>query len=123
MKKILSFIVAFMALTLPMSVHASDDKSTPQPITLSSHADNNKPNPKPRRAQMRIPVEAWYEADTETISIIYYGDATGEVNLYLNGQLIESSFDINTTFTVSEAGFYTIEIKTESWTATGSIEI
>ena len=112
-----------MACALAVTAQASDDKSTPIPIAINTLPDNTKPKPPIHRSPMRIPVEAWYEADTETISIIYYGDATGEANLYLNGQLIESSSNINTTFTVSEAGFYTIEIMTESWTATGNIEI
>ena len=72
---------------------------------------------------MHIPVEAWYDAEADTISIIYYGEDEGEVNLYRDGQLIDSSSEISTTFSISESGFYTIEINTEAWTATGDIEI
>lgn len=123
MKKIFSIIIAFMALALPVLAQESDGKPKSQPVTLSTHTLDNKPNETIPRAPMRIPVEAWYDADTDTISIIYYGEATGEVNLYRDEQLIDSSSEINTTFQIAESGFYTIEINTEAWSASGSIEI
>ena len=123
MKKIFTIIIAFLALALPILAQGADGKPTSTPIELSTHPDICKPNPTVHRSPMRIPVEAWYDAAAETISILYYGDETGEANLYLNGQLIESSSEINTTFSASKSGFYTIEITTDSWTATGTIEI
>lgn len=123
MKKIFTIILAFMALTLPMAAKESADSSTPRPIILDFHPDNDNPNPTIHRAPMRICVEAWYDAATSTLSIIYDGEAEGEVALYSDGELIDSSSAINTTFFVSEAGFYTVEITTDSWTAIGNIEI
>ncbi|MDE6341449.1 MAG: hypothetical protein K2K93_03960 [Muribaculaceae bacterium] len=72
---------------------------------------------------MRIAIEAWYEASSETFFIYYAGEATGVVNLYLDGSLLETSDDINTSFLVAKHGTYTIEIITDSWCAIGSIEI
>ena len=123
MKKIITSIIAFMALALPITALESSGKSSSTPIALNIPPIKNKPNPTIHRAPMRIPVEAWYDADTDTISIIYYGEATGEVNLYRDEQLIDSSSEINTTFQIAESGFYTIEINTEAWSASGSIEI
>ncbi|MDE6192644.1 MAG: hypothetical protein K2M83_01495 [Muribaculaceae bacterium] len=123
MKKILTTILAFMALALPMTAQESDGKSTSKSIIISSHTLNDDTNPTVLRAPMHIPVEAWYDAEADTISIIYYGEDEGEVNLYRDGQLIDSSSEISTTFSISESGFYTIEINTDSWTATGSLEI
>ena len=123
MKKILTTILAFMALALPMTAQESDCKSTSKSIIISSHTLNDDTNPTVLRAPMHIPVEAWYDAEADTISIIYYGEDEGEVNLYRDGQLIDSSSEISTTFSISESGFYTIEINTDSWTATGSLEI
>lgn len=123
MKKIFPLIIAFMALVLPTTANASDDKSTPQPIILSTHPRDNEPNPIIPRAPMSIPAEAWYDTMLETISIIYYGEADGKVDLYKDGQLIESTDNINTTFQTDGPGLYTIEITTESWNAIGSIEI
>ena len=71
MKKIFSKILAFMAIALPLSTQASDDKPTPTPIILKSIPIDPTPNPKPHRVPMRVEVEAWYEPTTETISIIY----------------------------------------------------
>lgn len=123
MKKIFTLIVACMALALPMTAQESDGNSKPKPVVLSTHADNSDPNPTIHRAPMRVCVEAWYDILSETITIIYDGDASGEVLLYRDGALLETSSDINTTFAVSESGFYTIEIITEGWTAIGNLEI
>ena len=123
MKKILTTILAFMALALPMTAQESSGKSSSTPIAIHIPPIINKPKPIIHRAPMHIPVEAWYDAEADTISIIYYGEAEGEVNLYRDGQLIDSSSEISTTFHISESGFYTIEINTEAWTATGDIEI
>lgn len=123
MKKIFTIILACMALTFPMTAQESNGKSKSKPVILSTHPLNDRPNPTIHRAPMHIPVEAWYDAEADTISIIYYGEDEGEVNLYREGQLIDSSSEISTTFSISESGFYTIEINTDSWTATGSLEI
>lgn len=58
MRKIFTFIIAFMALALPITVLASDDKSTSKPIILSSHQEDDIPQNPIHRAPMRIPVEA-----------------------------------------------------------------
>lgn len=69
MKKIITSIIAFMALALPITALESSGKSSSTPIALNIPPIKNKPNPTIHRAPMRIPVEAWYDADTDTISI------------------------------------------------------
>ncbi len=123
MKKIFTLIVACMPLALPMTAQESDGNSKPTPVVPTTPADNSDPNPTIHRAPMRVCVEAWYDTLSATITIIYDGDASGEVLLYRDGALLETSSDINTTFAVSESGFYTIEIITEGWTAIGNLEI
>lgn len=123
MKKIFTLIMVFMALALPMLAYGADEKPTSSPITMDTHPNDDQPNPTIHRAPMRVCVEAWYDILSETITIIYDGDASGEVLLYRDGALLETSSDINTTFAVSESGFYTIEIITEGWTAIGNLEI
>lgn len=123
MKKIFTLILASMAIALPLSAQDSNNTSTPTPIILQTHPKDNEPNPKPHRVPIRVEAEAWYEPTTETISIICYGEAEGEANLYKDGQLIDNSSELNVTFPVSGSGFYTIEINTDIWSATGSIEI
>lgn len=123
MKKIFTIILACMALALPMIAQESNSKSTSKPITLETHTKDDQPHNPIHRAPMRICVEAWYDATSSTLSIIYDGEAEGEVALYRDGELIDSSSVINTTFLIPESGFYSVEINTESWTATGSFEI
>lgn len=123
MKKIFTLILAFTALALPMFAQESEGKPSSTPITLSTHPIDSNPNPTILRAPMRICVEAWYDEAGRMLSIIYYGEAEGEVNLYCDGELIDSSSTINTTFMISGSGFYTLEIFTDAWTATGNFEI
>lgn len=123
MKKIITLIIVFMTIALPSTVQGSNRKPTSKSIILDSHQTNDRPNQPVHRAPMHISVEAWYDALSESITIIYDGEASGEVFLYRDGVLTESSSDINTTFIVTESGNYTIEIDTEYWTATGSIDI
>lgn len=123
MKKILTIILALTAFFLPSLAEDSKGNSTPIPITLEVPPGDAIPNPKPLRAPIYIHIEAWYDAALGTISINYAGEAEGEVNLYCNGELVATSNDINSTFMVSESGLYTVEILTESWIATGTIEI
>ncbi len=123
MKKIFTIILACMGLALPMTAQESDGKSNSKPVILSTHPLNDKPNPTILRAPMRICVEAWYDATSSTLSIIYDGEGEGEVALYRDGELIDSSSVINTTFVIPGSGFYSVEINAESWTAIGSIDI
>ncbi|MDE5585069.1 MAG: hypothetical protein K2I92_01870, partial [Muribaculaceae bacterium] len=60
---------------------------------------------------------------SSNLSIIYDGDTEGEVFLYRDGELIDTSSEINTTFTIPGSGYYTIEITTDNWIATGDFEI
>ena len=55
--------------------------------------------------------------------ILYDGDATGEVFLYLNNNIIEYDSEINTSFQISIPGLYKIEIIGETWIAQGYIQL
>ncbi|MDE6696019.1 MAG: hypothetical protein K2K25_03990 [Muribaculaceae bacterium] len=112
-----------MTIVFPSYVQGTNRRPTSKSIILDSHPTNDRSNQPVHRAPMHISVEAWYDALSESITIIYDGEASGEVFLYHDGVLIESSTDINTTFIVTESGNYAIEINTEYWTATGSIDI
>ncbi len=68
-------------------------------------------------------IEAWYNAESNSINILYDGDATGEVFLYLNNNIIEYDSEINTSFQISIPGLYKIEIIGETWIAQGYIQL
>lgn len=72
---------------------------------------------------MHIDIQAWYDAEAQNIVISYNGEQAGEVHLYLNGVMAGYSSEINTVFSVSESGLYSIEILGEDWIAIGEIQI
>ncbi|MDE6480603.1 MAG: hypothetical protein K2L45_10065 [Muribaculaceae bacterium] len=122
MKRIFSFILVMMAISLPMIADNSGSQSK-TPVALDYHQINDDPSPTIHRSPMRICIDAYYDAFSRTITIGYVGEATGEVHLYRDDLLIEYSNEINTTFMVLESGCYTIEIVTDSWSAIGNIDI
>lgn len=75
------------------------------------------------RSPMHINVEAYYDMQTQTITILYNGETKGEVNLYYEGSLVDISSEINTSFSLSSNGEYAIEIVTETWIAAGYLTI
>lgn len=121
MKKSFSLILVMIAIAIPMI--ADDSKSNPSTRTIGFDLYDVATIPTVHRAPMRISVEAYYDALSQTITIQYDGEATGEVSLYRNGDLVDSSVEINTSFMVEESGYYTLEIITDSWSAIGSIDI
>ena len=122
MKKIFTIILVLMACFLPSLAEDSKGNQSTQSVGLEFHNISNN-STVIHRAPMHINIEAWYDAALGTISINYAGETEGEVNLYCNGELVATSGDINATFMVAESGLYTVEILTDSWIATGTIEI
>lgn len=123
MKKILSFILVMMTF----ASHAMAE--TPTTSTSSSRnilldINGYDETPRHKRAPMRIDIEAWYNAETNSIDILYDGEAEGEVFLYLNGAVVEYDSKINTSLEIPlNSGFYKIEIIGNCWNASGSIQL
>ncbi len=112
-----------IAVAVPMIATGSENKSKSQRIVMETHPIRANPTPTIHRAPMHVCVDAYYDELSSTITINYDGEATGETLLYKDGELFDSSSEINTTFSIMESGYFTIEINTEYWTAEGSIEI
>lgn len=75
------------------------------------------------RAPMRIPIEVVYDSDTHKIEVVGNESLEAEVFLYnAIGTLEGYSSILNTIFTISNSGNYTIQIKGEGWYAEGEIE-
>ena len=72
---------------------------------------------------MRIPIEVFYEKESSTLRVYNYSETTGEVYLYLEGELIGYESEINTSFLISSPGFYKIEIIGENWIAEGYFQL
>lgn len=122
-KRIASIILILAAFAFNSVAEKSKGNNESVPVQLEVRGTNSDGTKKVLRSPMRITIEAWYEVSSETFFISYEGEATGVVHLYLNGSLLESSAEINSSFLVAKEGIYTIEIITDSWIATGTIEI
>ena len=75
------------------------------------------------RAPMRINIEAYYNEVDGTLDICYDGEAVGEVFLYLDDTIVGYDSEINTSFPISSSDLYKIEIISETWVATGYIQL
>lgn len=122
MKKILSLILVMMMFALHAMAEESKTSKSSQRIMLEI-AQYNETSDR-ARAPMRIGIEAWYNAESNTIDITYDGEAEGEVFLYLNEDIAEYDSKINTSLQIpSHSGLYKVEIIGEHWIAYGSIQL
>lgn len=123
MNRLISLMLAMMALVTPSFASTSISGDSLKPITLETEAKNNGDGSDRHRAPLRIGIEAYYNTVEQSINIFYVGEATGEVFLYLDGSIIGYDSDINTSFPVSTPGLYKIEILGENWVAEGYIQL
>lgn len=124
MKKILSLILVMM--TIAFNAIAGEQKtssSSSKPVSLEVHQTKEQAT-MVHRAPMRINIEAWYDAETNSIDISFDGEAEGEVFLYVNGYIADYASEINTTLSVPDmSGQYEIQIIGETWIAQGFFTI
>lgn len=84
--------------------------------------DQLKSSPKRHRAPLHLDLEAFYDAEANCINVS--GTCEAEVNLYLNGNLIDHSDEVNATFELPETtGIYTVEVIGSNWTAVGYLSL
>lgn len=114
-----------LLLTTLFLAFAQGHADTPLPEQIDIKTTKNKKNDNgPLRAPLSVQIEAYYNAEPNTIDIIYDGVADGEVYLYFGDDIVGYDSQINTTLQVpANKGVYTIEIVTASWTAYGSIQL
>lgn len=91
-------------------------------MDIHRKANPNK-NTSVDRAPMYIDLEAFYDSESQTINVCYDGEIEGEVYLYLNENVVGYDSEINTSFQISSPGLYKIEVISESWIATGYIQL
>lgn len=108
-------------MTLTSMAQGSKGNSSSQHVELEFHRIQNKPTI--LHAPMRINIEAYYNNQSGVLDICYDGEAMGETFLYLNDNIIEYDSEINSSFQISTPGLYKIEIITETWIATGYIQL
>ena len=123
MKRFLSLIIVIIAIALPSIAKNAKDDSSSKPIQLELNQNGNNTDHDRHRAPMRINIETYYDSENNSINICYDGEAAGEVYLYLNGDIVDYSSEINTTFQIHTTGMYKIEIHGESWLAEGYLNL
>jgi len=122
MKRILSLILVLFSACFQLSAENPKSDAPSQPVVIKTHQTGIPDGP--HRAPIRIDIEAYYNAECQTIDICYEGGAYGEVFLYRDNELIGYDSQINTSFQISAApALYTVEIVGESWTATGRLQL
>lgn len=122
MKQILSLILVMIAVAIPVIAQEPSNSSSDRRVSMEVYQTKGTTTTA-HRAPMRITIEAWYNTESKSINILYDGEATGEVFLYLNDALIDYSSEINTSFPIPTSGIYRIEIIGETWIAVGSIQL
>lgn len=120
MKKLLLLILVLASFAATPRAETSPQKKS-YLVKLDIRQKQQKPTP--MRSPMRVNVEACYDAQDQILTILYDGEADGEVNLYYEGSLVDISSEINTCFSLTSNGEYTIEIVTENWVAEGNLTI
>lgn len=122
MKKILSILLVMMMFSFRVIAEESKSNTTSQGIKLEIAQYTE--TPVQHRASMHLNLEAYYGAGNNTVEILYDGDASGEVFIYLNENLIGYDSKINTSIQLPTIhGLYTIVIEGENWIAKGSIQL
>ena len=121
MKKFISIIIVMITLALPAMAQGSKENSSSQHVELEFRRIQNTPTI--LHAPMRINIDVYYNNENETLEICYDGEATGEVFLYLNENIIGYDSELNTSFQISTPGLYRIEIIGETWIAQGYIQL
>lgn len=122
MKKLTLLIIVFMTSIFPSFADKAKETKETHPIFLEYKT--KKSETIRHRAPERFSIEAFYEAASNSITIIYDGAAEGTATLSYEGTVIASQPEINTTFQLPyESGLYSVQVETANWTATGSLEL
>ena len=91
-------------------------------MDIHRKANPNK-NTSVDRAPVHIDLEAFYDSESQTISVCYDGKGDGDVYLFLDENIVGYDSEINTSFQISSPGLYKIEVISEVWIATGYLKI
>lgn len=126
MKRILSIILIMMAMTLSAIsaiAHGSSNNTSHRRIGLEIQ-QTKEVTTTVHRAPMRLPIEAFYNAENHFIEI-YSQDDTIEGMVYLYDDMdnvIDVSTSINSVLYVPTPGEYRIFIEGDGWCGEGTVE-
>ncbi len=117
--------ILLFGLLLSIFVSIAGSKAPKTPVRLDKYEKRDLGNTKVERAPMRLPeIEAYYDAEAQTLEVVADENIDATVTLEWNGQLIDYSPVVNASFDLPTSdGLYTLYIEAENWSATGSIEL
>lgn len=123
MNKLLSLVIVMIMAAFQAMAQESKTNTSSQCIKLEiTQYGTHKTGV--HRAPMHVSIEAFYNAENNSIDISYDGEAEGEVFLYLNGNILDYSPEINSSLMLPHSpGLYTIEIVSDTWGAEGCIQL
>lgn len=121
MRIIIYSILAIVAVAIPIKAQEPTEKDSLESIAFVIQDKRDKIIPK--RAPMHVCIEAYYEMISNTLTVSYDGNSSGEVFLYMDGNIVGYNTNINTSFQIYESGLYTIKIVSETWTAYGYLQL
>lgn len=117
MKKIVTLLIIFISLAASQYVQADS-----QPIIITQKGDSS--SNKPQRAPLHLLIEVVYNDEEQTVEVVADETLQAEVYLYYNNELVDSSDEINCSFSLPfPHGEYTILIDSENWYADGHFKI
>ena len=118
MKKFI--IVVGLLFTMPHTAVADQQDI---PLEYNQKSNPNK-NGTVNRAPMHLPIDVFYDSDTHTIIVIGSDSLNAEVYVHdSTGTRVFHSASLNTNYTFSTPGTYTIQIQGDGWYAEGEIEV
>lgn len=123
MNKLLSLVIVMIMAAFQAMAQESKTNTSSQCIKLEI-TQLRTHNTGVHRAPTYVSIEAFYNAENNSIDISYDGEAEGEVFLYKNESIIEYDSNMNTSLQIPSApGLYRIEIISEFWLAEGYINL
>lgn len=115
-----TFLILSMLMTLTQATFAEQSD-----IFLEFHrkSDIGK-DTEINRSKFFVPIDVLYDSDTHTIIVIGSESLNAEVYVHdSTGTQVFYSASLNTNYTFSTPGTYTIQIQGDGWYAKGEIEV
>ncbi len=123
MTKILSLVIVMIMAAFQAMAQESKTNTSSQSIKLEI-TQLRTHNTGVHRAPKHISIEAFYDAESNSIDISYDGENDGEVFVFMGENLIGYDSTINTIIQLPyDSGQFHLEISGETWIAQGFISL
>lgn len=123
MKKLLSLVIVMIMAAFQAMAQESKTNASSQCIKLEiTQYGVHKTGV--HRTPMHVSIEAFYDAESNSINISYDGENDGEVFVFMGENLVGYESTINTIIQLPyDSGQFRFEISGETWIAQGFISL